>query len=100
MIDLAFLFKMYDRGIAVVVSDTEFLTPAHTIDLFHKCLIRNIIKIKAAYMVFTVYGMWIRVSNSFHSVSYSQHIKIIYLMLDFMSEIHIITSFQLFVSLL
>ena len=97
----AFLFEIYDRSIIVVISDPELLPTVNPVYFFPKGFVIRIIEIKASDMVLSVLCMRIGSSNGTEPLSYGKQVRIVYLVLPFMSVslvyfVHLLTCIGFF----
>ena len=84
-VEAAFLFEINDGSIIVVISDPELLPTVNPVYFFPKGFVIRIIEIKASDMVLSVLRMRIGSSNGTKSLPYCKQIRIIDLVLPFVS---------------
>jgi len=59
-VHFAFFLQMDQRNVAVIIADAELLPHIHAVQLFPQRLIAQIVEIKAANIIFAVYGVGVR----------------------------------------
>ena len=96
-VDLYLFFKKNQRCVAVVASKAELFTSVNTVHLFKQSLVVKIIKIKTANLVSSVDCVRVLLHNSRQPRPQSEHIAIAYLVLKFVSEVHVYHSLAVFV---